>query len=97
MLLYVHVPFCVRKCGYCAFHSGPFSAPEAERYVEFVLREHPEVEPRGKAAPGLDALRGLQQELVAQAVVVPDRKRRLRAGLNANEDHGKVTSPSHLR
>lgn len=39
MLLYVHVPFCVRKCGYCAFHSGPFSAPEAERYVEFVLRE----------------------------------------------------------
>ena len=46
--------------------------------LEFVLREHPEVEPRGKAAPGLDALRGLQQELVAQAVVVPDRKRRLR-------------------
>ena len=39
MLLYVHVPFCVRKCGYCAFHSGPFSAPEAERYVELVLRE----------------------------------------------------------
>jgi oxygen-independent coproporphyrinogen-3 oxidase len=39
MLLYVHVPFCVRKCGYCAFHSGPFSAPEAERYVGLVLNE----------------------------------------------------------
>lgn len=46
MLLYVHVPFCVRKCGYCAFHSGPFSAPEAERYVELVLRE---LDGRGKA------------------------------------------------
>ncbi|GAB6110992.1 radical SAM family heme chaperone HemW [Desulfomicrobium salsuginis] len=46
MLLYVHVPFCVRKCGYCAFHSGPFSAPEAERYVELVLRE---LDCRGKA------------------------------------------------
>lgn len=39
MLLYVHVPFCVRKCGYCAFHSGPFSESEAERYVVLVLNE----------------------------------------------------------
>lgn len=39
MLLYVHVPFCVRKCGYCAFHSGPFSRDAAEAYVEMVLRE----------------------------------------------------------
>ena len=39
MLLYVHVPFCVRKCGYCAFHSGPFSAEGVRRYVELVLRE----------------------------------------------------------
>jgi oxygen-independent coproporphyrinogen-3 oxidase len=39
MLLYVHVPFCVRKCGYCAFHSGPFSRAAAKAYVELVLRE----------------------------------------------------------
>ena len=39
MLLYVHVPFCVRKCGYCAFHSGPFSEVDAARYVALVLRE----------------------------------------------------------
>lgn len=39
MLLYVHVPFCVRKCGYCAFHSGPFSRDAAEAYVDMVLRE----------------------------------------------------------
>ena len=39
MLLYVHVPFCVRKCGYCSFHSGPFSAGAARAYVQLVLRE----------------------------------------------------------
>lgn len=39
MLLYIHVPFCVRKCGYCAFHSGPFSPRDAARYVDLVLRE----------------------------------------------------------
>jgi oxygen-independent coproporphyrinogen-3 oxidase len=39
MLLYVHVPFCVRKCGYCAFHSGPFSEGAAAEFVELVLQE----------------------------------------------------------
>ncbi|NLW81925.1 MAG: radical SAM family heme chaperone HemW [Desulfovibrionales bacterium] len=39
MLLYIHVPFCVRKCGYCAFHSGLFSLREAGRYVDLVVME----------------------------------------------------------
>lgn len=29
MLLYVHVPFCRAKCGYCAFHSLPLQASAA--------------------------------------------------------------------
>lgn len=39
LALYVHVPFCVRKCYYCDFASGP--APEAirEQYVDAVVRE----------------------------------------------------------
>ena len=39
MLLYIHVPFCVRKCGYCAFHSGLYAADDASRYVKLVIAE----------------------------------------------------------
>lgn len=36
--LYLHVPFCTGRCGYCAFVSGPPSANPAD-YVETLLRE----------------------------------------------------------
>jgi oxygen-independent coproporphyrinogen III oxidase len=37
--LYVHVPFCVRKCQYCAFYSEPAEAGALERYVAALERE----------------------------------------------------------
>ncbi len=41
--LYVHVPFCVRKCGYCDFYSLPQprdrAAPDAARYLEALEAE----------------------------------------------------------
>ena len=37
--LYVHVPFCARKCEYCAFYSEPASGQLVDRYVAALLRE----------------------------------------------------------
>jgi oxygen-independent coproporphyrinogen-3 oxidase len=37
--LYVHVPFCARKCFYCAFYSEPSSGELIDRYVGALIRE----------------------------------------------------------
>lgn len=37
--LYVHVPFCTRKCLYCAFYSEPSSGELIDRYVGALIRE----------------------------------------------------------
>lgn len=37
--LYVHIPFCVRKCLYCDFLSAPAGAEEKEQYVNMLCRE----------------------------------------------------------
>ena len=37
--LYVHVPFCARKCSYCAFYSEPSTGEEINRYVAALTRE----------------------------------------------------------
>ena len=40
MELYIHIPFCVRKCTYCSFASFPgCGRPEMEEYLSAVLRE----------------------------------------------------------
>lgn len=45
--LYVHVPFCARKCEYCAFYSTAADGEVVRRYVEALIVE------LGRRAPGL--------------------------------------------
>lgn len=37
--LYLHVPFCLRKCAYCDFASQPIAEGGVERYLEALARE----------------------------------------------------------
>ena len=37
--LYLHFPFCERKCRYCDFLSGPASAEAREEYIGLLCRE----------------------------------------------------------
>lgn len=39
LAIYLHIPFCVRKCLYCDFLSAPASTEEIENYVNLLLRE----------------------------------------------------------
>lgn len=36
--IYIHVPFCGKKCGYCDFYSLKYSRDGADAYVQAVLR-----------------------------------------------------------
>jgi oxygen-independent coproporphyrinogen-3 oxidase len=49
--VYIHVPFCARKCEYCAFYSEANSAELADRYVASLLREFELVSPSLAASP----------------------------------------------
>ena len=37
--IYIHIPFCVRKCKYCDFLSGPAGMDVQKKYVEMLLEE----------------------------------------------------------
>ena len=36
--IYIHIPFCARKCPYCDFYSVPYRKNSAEDYIQAILR-----------------------------------------------------------
>src|SRR6266581_6275887 len=71
--LYVHVPFCARKCEYCAFYSEASQGAVISRYVSALVRElelvaddlRPETIFFGGGTPSLLNLRQWEQVLRA--------------------------------
>ena len=39
MEIYIHIPFCVKKCDYCDFLSGPADNDTKEKYVKALIKE----------------------------------------------------------
>ncbi|MDA3813194.1 MAG: radical SAM family heme chaperone HemW [Candidatus Cloacimonetes bacterium] len=37
--VYIHVPFCLRKCSYCSFYSVNFSLEACGRFVKYLIKE----------------------------------------------------------
>src|SRR5262249_26903006 len=72
LALYVHIPFCVRKCFYCDFNSGPAMRGTRESYVRALCREIHESSWAGRAARtvffGGGTPSELEPELTAEVV-----------------------------
>lgn len=37
--LYIHIPFCVRKCAYCDFLSAPADEDTVQKYTDALIQE----------------------------------------------------------
>lgn len=43
--LYIHIPFCVRKCHYCGFYSTPYTLQQANEYIAALRLEAARCQP----------------------------------------------------
>ena len=37
--IYIHIPFCLKKCNYCSFYSEKYTSELKNRFVSFLLKE----------------------------------------------------------
>lgn len=58
--LYVHIPFCLKKCIYCDFVSGIYAPAKADDYIEALKKEikniSDEIQPSDLTLPGISTL-----------------------------------------
>ena len=76
--IYIHVPFCDGKCGYCAFYSIPYSAAAADRWVDAILGEMRGRLPVSRPAPKTIYIGGGTPSVLAR-----DQFAKLAAGFRA--------------
>lgn len=51
--IYIHIPFCVKKCSYCAFLSGPAGPEVRQDYVNHLIEE---IRLRSREVPEADTI-----------------------------------------
>ncbi|MBO8159158.1 radical SAM family heme chaperone HemW [Thermosyntropha sp.] len=97
--IYVHIPFCLRKCSYCDFYSlGSFENGLLEQYVKALIKEIEEIELKedaifptvyiGGGTPSL--LSGSQMELLLKTL---NRKFNLRKDTEITVEANPATLP----
>ena len=59
--IYIHIPFCVKKCAYCDFLSAPASMEAQRQYLLALLQE-----PDFREARNVSALSLVREWLVRQ-------------------------------
>lgn len=51
--VYIHIPFCIKKCNYCAFLSGPAGPEVRQEYVNHLIEE---IRLRSREVPEADTI-----------------------------------------
>ena len=79
--LYIHIPYCIHKCGYCDFNSHPVNNGETDAYVAACLKE------MAHRAQGFETKPRLQSIFLGGGTPTTLPSRSLEAILKASASH----------
>ena len=91
MELYIHIPFCIRKCDYCDFLSGPSDPGKRAAYVQALLKEIQAVKAgRGRSVSSIFIGGGTPS--VLDEKFMGEILREIRKDFKLQEDHDRSKS-----